>query len=64
MANEAVSMVVDSICAYMPGVCKLARSVIRSDDRVDALFEVIKEELVKREIPRGGIPAQTALMFL
>ncbi len=63
MANEAVSMVVDSICAYVQEDLKLARSVIRSDDRVDALFEVIKEELIG-EIRRGGIPAQTALDVL
>lgn len=63
MANEAVSMVVDSICAYVQEDLKLARSVIRSDDRVDSLFEVIKEELIG-EIRRGGIPAQTALDVL
>lgn len=63
MANEAVSMVVDSICAYVQEDLKLARSVIRSDDRVDSLFEVIKEELIG-EIRRGGIPAQTALDLL
>ena len=63
MAHEAVSMVIDSICAFVQEDLQLARGVIRYDDRVDSLFTVIKEELIGA-IRRNDIPAETALDVL
>lgn len=63
MANEAVAMVIDSICSFVQEDLQLARGVIRYDDKVDSLFSVIKEELIG-EIRRNDIPAETALDVL
>ena len=48
MAREAISMVNDSIDAFIRRDLKLARAVIAYDDVVDRWFDRIREELVQR----------------
>lgn len=48
MAREAISMVNDSITAFIRRDLKLARAVIAYDDVVDRWFDRIREELVQR----------------
>ena len=47
MAREAISMVNDSITAFIRRDLKLARAVIAYDDVVDRWFDRIREELVR-----------------
>lgn len=47
MAREAISMVNDSIDAFIRRDLKLARAVIAYDDVVDRWFDRIREELVR-----------------
>ena len=47
MARETVSMVTDSIDAFVKNDIELAREVVRRDDVVDNLFDEIKEDLIK-----------------
>jgi len=46
MAREAIGMVTDSVDAFVRGDLDLAHSVITQDDRVDALFLQVREELI------------------
>ena len=47
MAKETAKMVSSSIDAYVKQDLKIAQNVIASDDKVDALFDEVKEELVQ-----------------
>ena len=58
-----MSMVIDSICSFVQEDLQLARSVIRYDDKVDALFTIVKEELIG-EIRGNDISAETAIDVL
>lgn len=46
MARETIKMVTDSVESYVRKDLALANSVIESDDKVDALFDKVKEELI------------------
>ncbi|MGI5872544.1 MAG: phosphate signaling complex protein PhoU [Bacillota bacterium] len=48
MAEATISMVTKSIDAFVKRDKKLAEEVCRSDDIVDNLFDVIKEELIEK----------------
>lgn len=63
MARSTVSMVIDSVDAFVKGDQKLARQVMESDDKVDELFNTIKEELMEL-ISQKGVEAQAALDLL
>jgi len=54
MATATVKMVTDSIDAYVKKDLKLAKSVIKYDDVVDDLFDIVKNDLI--ELIRGGNP--------
>lgn len=63
MARAAVAMVTDSIDAFVKNDLDLARKVMEDDDKVDALFDQIKEEL-GRLIAENGTIAEEALDLL
>ena len=63
MAQEAVKMVEDSIAAYVKDDQKLVQQVIDADDRVDDLFEKVRDELIGL-IREGGIDPKVALDLL
>lgn len=65
MAEEARRMVHSAIDAYVQRDVKLAERVINQDDRVDALFLSVKEELVEQiaRHPEGGMAALDMLMI-
>ena len=46
MARTAISMVTDSVDSFVKRDLDLARAVCRADDKVDALFQQVKEELI------------------
>ena len=46
MARAVIAMVTDSVDSFVKGDLALARSVRAADDRVDALFEQVKRELI------------------
>ena len=46
MARQAISMVTDSVDAFVRGDLSLAHSVIVQDDKVDGLFLQVREELI------------------
>lgn len=48
MARAAISMVTDSIDAFVKEDAELARLVIARDDEVDRWFDTIKESLIRR----------------
>ena len=48
MAEATISMITKSIDAFVKRDKKLAEEVCRSDDIVDNLFDVIKEELIEK----------------
>lgn len=47
MSAETITMVTDSIDAYVKKDIELAKSVIRHDDKVDEYFDMIKKNLIK-----------------
>lgn len=47
MAREAIGMVTDSVDAFVRGDLSLAHYVITQDDKVDALFLQVREELIR-----------------
>lgn len=47
MAKETTCMVIDSIDAFVNRDTELAKKVIKKDDKVDALFSQLKDEMVK-----------------
>ena len=63
MAMAAVSMVMNSVEAFVKEDLALARKVQADDDEVDRLFDCVKEELMKL-IEEKGIGAEEALDFL
>ena len=46
MARAVIRMVTDSVDSFVKGDLALARAVRAADDRVDALFEQVKRELI------------------
>ena len=46
MARAVIAMVTDSVDSFVKGDLALARAVRAADDRVDALFEQVKRELI------------------
>ena len=46
MARAVIAMVTDSVDSFVKGDLDLARAVRAADDRVDALFEQVKRELI------------------
>ncbi len=65
MAAETISMVTDSVDAYVKKDTELAKSVIAHDDRVDEYFDRIKNSLIKMiaENPENGEYALDLLMI-
>lgn len=47
MAQETIKMVTDSIDAYVKRDIALADAVIKADDKVDALFNTVKSDLLQ-----------------
>lgn len=47
MADETSKMVTDAINAYVSGDEAMANKVIESDDRVDSLFNIVKDEMIE-----------------
>ncbi|MBQ8181222.1 MAG: phosphate signaling complex protein PhoU [Ruminococcus sp.] len=65
MAAETISMVTDSVDAYVKKDIELAKSVIVHDDKVDEYFDKIKGSLIKMiaENPENGEYALDLLMI-
>ncbi|MBQ8786575.1 MAG: phosphate signaling complex protein PhoU [Oscillospiraceae bacterium] len=65
MAAETISMVTDSVDAYVKKDTELAKSVIVHDDKVDKYFDRIKGSLIKMiaEDPENGEYALDLLMI-
>ncbi len=63
MARATVSMVTDSVEAYVKENIELAWKVMKEDDVVDALFQKLKEDLTQL-IRKSEIGAETALDLL
>ncbi len=65
MAAETISMVTDSVDAYVKNDIELARSVIVHDDKVDEYFDIVKSRLIKMiaEKPENGEYALDLLMI-
>ena len=65
MAAETISMVTNSVDAYVKKDTELAKSVIAHDDKVDEYFDRIKSSLIKMiaENPENGEYALDLLMI-
>ncbi len=63
MAKYAVQMVKDGVQSYINRDLELARSLEKSDDKVDELFERIKEDLIDL-IKKDGKNADQAILFM
>ena len=65
MAAETISMVTDSVDAYVKNDTELAKTVIVHDDKVDEYFDRIKGSLIKMiaENPENGEYALDLLMI-
>ncbi len=65
MAAETISMVTDSVDAYVKKDTELAKLVIAHDDKVDEYFDRIKSSLIKMiaENPENGEYALDLLMI-
>jgi phosphate transport system protein len=65
MAEATIKMVNDSINAFVAKDLELANTVIESDDIVDDLFDIIKDDLINliRENVDNGEPAVDLLMI-
>ena len=65
MAAETISMVTDSVDAYVKKDTELAKTVIGHDDKVDEYFDRIKGSLIKMiaENPENGEYALDLLMI-
>ncbi len=65
MAAETITMVTDSVDAYVRQDVELARSVIAHDDTVDRYFDSVKKSLIKMisENPEEGEYAPDLLMI-
>lgn len=60
MADETSRMVRESVSAFVNKDLELTRRVIRSDDRVDELFDAVKKELITF-IANAGDQGETAI---
>ena len=65
MASETITMVTDSVDAYVKHDTELAKSVVAHDDRVDDYFDRIKKSLIKMiaDCPEKGEYALDLLMI-
>ena len=63
MAKYAVQMVKDGVQSYINRDLELARSLEKSDDKVDELFERIKHDLIDL-IKKDGKNADQAILFM
>lgn len=63
MAKYAVRMVKDGVQSYVNRDLELARSLEKSDDMVDELFEKIKQDLIEL-IKKDGKNADQAILFM
>lgn len=65
MAAETISMVTDSVDAYVKNDIVLAKAVIAHDDKVDEYFDKVKCRLIKMiaETPENGEYALDLLMI-
>ena len=63
MAKYAVAMVKDGVQSYVNRDIELARSLEKSDDKVDALFTRVKGDLVEL-IKQDGKNADQAILFM
>ena len=63
MAEAAVKMVTDSVEAFVKDDLVMARMVIEDDDKVDALFNQVKDEL-KGLIDKQKVDTKSALDLL
>ena len=65
MAAETISMVTDSVDAYVKRDTELAKTVIVHDDKVDRYFDIVKSRLIKMiaETPENGEYALDLLMI-
>ena len=65
MAAETISMVTDSVDAYVKKDTELAKAVIAHDDKVDEYFDKVKCRLIKMiaETPENGEYALDLLMI-
>lgn len=63
MAKYAVKMVKDGVQSYINRDLELARSLEKSDDKVDELFEKIKQDLIEL-IKKDGKNADQAILFM
>ena len=63
MAKATKQMVVDSVEAFVKNDEDIVKQVIKADDRVDALFDQVKEEIVGL-IKEKGIDAKESLDLL
>lgn len=63
MAASTVTMVTESVDAFVKGNLELARKVIQDDDIVDGLFKRVRGELIQM-IQEKQIEAETALDLL
>lgn len=63
MAKYVVRMVKDGVQSYVNRDLELARSLEKSDDMVDELFEKIKQDLIEL-IKKDGKNADQAILFM
>lgn len=63
MAKAAAKMVTDSVDSFVKGDLSIAKQVQQEDDRVDALFEAVKSELIE-QIRRDPASGQACLDLL
>ena len=65
MAAETISMVTDSVDAYVKKDIELAKTVIAHDDKVDQYFDKVKSSLIKMiaDNPENGEYALDLLMI-
>lgn len=65
MAKAAAKMVTDSVDSFVKGDLSIAKQVQQEDDRVDALFEAVKSDLIEqiRWDPASGQACLDLLMI-
>ena len=56
MARAAVSMVTESVEAFVQADMKLAQKVVQEDDKVDELFSKVRKELIQSLKDESGNP--------
>lgn len=56
MARAAVSMVTESVEAFVQADMKLAQKVVQDDDKVDELFSKVRKELIQSLKDESGNP--------